>query len=224
MDSGGKTIEFLDFVKNLIISPPEQVFLMGDVFHLFLGHLPSSQKENAGLIALINALSEKTEVFYFEGNHDFGINSVLLPCVKLYPRSLQPALFLWEGRRFFLAHGDIFITKTYECYIRTMTSPLVLSLLKLLDRLSLGVIYAKVSKKIQKKPIKLLQMDGGAFEKFALERFEKYSQFAKKNNLGFVGGVIEGHFHIGKKLDYYISLPSFYCEKRAFIIQSNQKS
>ncbi|PAF47706.1 hypothetical protein BKH41_07095 [Helicobacter sp. 12S02232-10] len=213
---------FFNFVRKLILSPPKQVFLMGDIFHLLIGHLPSSQKQNFPLISLINELSDKTEIFYFEGNHDFGIDSFLLPKVKLYPRSLQPALFIWKEKRFLLAHGDIFLTRSYDFYIRTLNNPITLSFLKILDRLSFGIIYGAIAKKICQKSIKPLQINEKVFKKFSLERFQKYSKFAKKNNLGSIDGIIEGHFHIGKNLKHYISLPSFYCQKSAFIIQSNE--
>lgn len=211
-------------LKELITSPPIQVFLMGDIFHLLIGHIPSSQKENALLLKLINDLSNQTEVFYFEGNHDFGIDSFLLPKVKIYPRSLQPALFDYAGKHFLLAHGDIFLTKGYNAYIQTLSNPFCLSILKIIDRVSLGFIYKIISKKINKNPIKKFNLNNKDFEKFTQIRFDKYHNFAKKNHFKQIDGVIEGHFHIGKNFENYFSLPSFYCDKIGFVIQSEKEN
>ncbi|PAF53945.1 hypothetical protein BKH42_02970 [Helicobacter sp. 13S00482-2] len=214
----------LVLLEKLIISPPPQVFFMGDIFHLFIGHIPSSRKENIVLLELINKLAHKCEVFYFEGNHDFGIDGFLLPKVKIYPRSLQPAFFCYKQKHFLLAHGDIFLSNTYNGYIQILTSPFCLSILKILDQLSLGFIYRIISKKIYKKPIRKFILSDKDFEKFAKNRLEKYSKFVKKYHLEPIEGVIEGHFHIGKNFQNYFSLPSFYCEKSGFIIQSGKCS
>lgn len=213
----------LHLLKKLIISPPIQVFLMGDIFHLLIGHIPSSQKENVLLLKLINELSDQTEVFYFEGNHDFGIDGFLLPKVKIYPRSLQPALFCYKERYFLLAHGDIFLTKGYNAYIQTLSNPFCLSILKIIDRVSLGLIYKIISKKINKNPINKFNLSNKDFEKFAQMRFDKYYHFAKKNHFKQIDGIIEGHFHIGKNFQNYFSLPSFYCDKIGFVIQSEKE-
>lgn len=212
-----------NLLAKLIASPPAQVFFMGDIFHLLIGHIPSSVKENAYLLSLINELSHKSEVFYFEGNHDFGIDGFLLPKVKIYPRTLQPALFEHKQKYFLLSHGDIFITKGYEAYIQTLSSPFCLSILKIIDRLSLGCIYAIISKKINQKPIKKLDMSDKDFERFQEKRVHRYGYFAQKHHLGQIDGIIEGHFHIGKNLEGYFSLPSFYCDKIGFVIQSKKE-
>lgn len=207
-------------LKELIASPPIQVFLMGDIFHLLIGHIPSSQKENALLLKLINELSNQTEVFYFEGNHDFGIDSFLLPKVRIYPRSLQPALFCYKEKHFLLAHGDIFLTMGYNAYIQTLSHPFCLSVLKIIDRVSLGLIYKIISKKINNNPIRKFNISTKDFEKFTQMRFDRYHNFAKKNHFEQIDGIIEGHFHIGKNFQNYFSLPSFYCDKIGFVIQS----
>ncbi|PAF52233.1 metallophosphoesterase [Helicobacter sp. 13S00477-4] len=204
-------------IKKLIAHPPPQVFFMGDIFHLFIGHIPTSIKNNADIISLINDLSLKTEVFYFEGNHDFGIDAHLLNKVKIYPRSLQPAFFQYQNKKILLAHGDIFLTKNYDIYIRTLGNPFVLSILKLLDLLSFGVIYKNIANKINKKTIKKFQINDEDFVIFLKQRQKKYSNFAKKYDIKHINGIIEGHFHIGKIEQNYICLPSFYCEQIGFI-------
>lgn len=224
----------LDFLNKLILVPPPQVFLMGDIFHLLIGHLSSSVQENKFIINQINELSMVCEVYYFEGNHDFGIDTSLFPQVKIYPRILQPASFYHEDKHFLLAHGDIFIAKSYEFYIRMLTNPLTLSFLKLLDILSLSFIYKIISQKVYLKPVKSLSMDEKQFRNFSISRLKKYLTFIQDNELEAATGVIEGHFHIGQEIKVtnkeleinknqkqeiqtmrYIALPSYFCAQNS---------
>lgn len=206
---------FLAKLDSLIISPPPQVFFMGDIADLFIGHIPSSARQNRHLIQKINALSQQCEVFYFEGNHDFGIDSRLLPNVKIYPRIAQPALFDFGGKIYALAHGDIFIDKGYEIYIRAMNVAMILSGFRILDILSLGKIYDFIRHKVHKKRIKRLDFSQNGFYDFAKKRTQKYINNASKSSqnlnankisetsgisgISRISGIIEGHFHIGQR-------------------------
>ncbi|MGX3045223.1 hypothetical protein [Helicobacter sp. T3_23-1056] len=203
---------FLAKLDSLIISPPPQVFFMGDIADLFIGHIPSSARQNRHLIQKINALSQKCEVFYFEGNHDFGIDSRLLPNVKIYPRIAQPALFDFGGKIYALAHGDIFIDKGYEIYIRAMNVAMILSGFRILDILSLGKIYDFIRHKVHKKRIKRLDFSQNGFYDFAKKRTQKYINNVAKSSqnlhankksriseISGISGIIEGHFHIGQR-------------------------
>lgn len=234
-------IDLLDLLDSFISLPPQdlppQVFLMGDIADLFIGHIPSSITFNRCLIDKINTLSQKCEVFYFEGNHDFGIDCNILPNVKIYPRFLQPALFDFEGKIYALAHGDIFIDKGYEIYIKAMNSALTLSVLKLLDICSFGRIYRFANAKVNAKKIHHLELKKDSFHSFAKRRVQCYVNAIARNicNSGIdstsqkiqIHGIIEGHFHIGQKISQnfgefgdieYISLPSFYCQKEIFTL------
>lgn len=239
-DSSMCLLEVLDSFISLPPSDlPPQVFLMGDIADLFIGHIPSSLRFNQNLIDKINALSQKCEVFYFEGNHDFGIDSSILSNVKIYPRFLQPALFDFDGRIYALAHGDIFIGNGYEIYIKAMNSALTLSALKLLDICSFGKIYDFANAKVNAKKIHHLEFAKDSFCSFAKRRVECYVNAIAKSSKICVGksegtsqkiqirGIIEGHFHIGQKISQsfgkfgdieYISLPSFYCQREIFTL------
>ncbi|WP_147277893.1 hypothetical protein [Helicobacter fennelliae] len=216
--------DLLSLLAYLELNPPPQVFLMGDIAHLFIGHIQSSIKKHRLFIESINALSLKTQVFYFEGNHDFGIDMCVFPRVKIYPRSLQPAHFMFESSNFLIAHGDCFISKSYECYIHLMSASFVLSCFKILDILTCGYLYTYIERKINARRIKNMPLCGEKLEKFAKERFAKYQQYATNKGISCLSGVIEGHFHIGEIYKNYISLPSFYCSKRVFIIESSKKN
>ena len=208
----------LGLLEHLIASPPAQIFLMGDIAHLLIGHLPSSTKQHRDFLAIINKLARLCEVVYFEGNHDFGLDSALFPNVRIYPRSLQPAVFMYNDKCLFLSHGDYFIGTLYEAYIRTMNAPLTLSLLKLLDILSVGYLYNAITARINAKQIYNMSMPDEVFRWFANKRMQSYKQYAKRLGISIPFGVIEGHFHIGMMTKNFIALPSFYCNQRIFVL------
>lgn len=208
--------------------PRAQVFLMGDVAHLFLPHI--SIQGHEAFIALINALAKRAEVFYLEGNHDFGLDSRLMPEVRIYPRSLQPLCATLtrnggESKRYALAHGDLFVGRIYECYIRAISAPFTLSMLKLLHRLSLGGLYRLACSRVNAKKIRALELDStkfGGFGEFAKWRMACYGRIYAPESMGLDSSmrdstaphpnaqnlkaqlnvrlnVIEGHFHIGRR-------------------------
>ena len=200
-------------LEKWIENPPPQVFLMGDIFHLLIGHIPTSLKAHRDLLELLHTLSLKTEVFYFEGNHDFALPQSLLPRIKLYPRILQPAPFRFQDKHIFLAHGDIFISKAYSLYIRTLNHPFTLTLLRLLDYLTLGILYKSIAKKILKKPIKTLHNT----HNFAQNRLALYRHYARHlypAPLEF-DCVIEGHFHTTIHTSSYLAIPSYHCHQKS---------
>ncbi|MBQ6223824.1 MAG: metallophosphoesterase, partial [Campylobacter sp.] len=54
---------------------PSQIFMLGDMFD-FLANTTYSQKFYEFEINLINEISKKCEIFYFEGNHDFNLAEI----------------------------------------------------------------------------------------------------------------------------------------------------
>ncbi|MBR2495430.1 hypothetical protein [Helicobacter sp.] len=227
---------FIGLLQSLLLNPPTQLFLMGDIAHLFIPHITHNAVIHREFITLLNALSHRMEVFYFEGNHDFGLDSRLLPRVKIYPRKLQPAVFTYQNKLFLLSHGDCFITKGYEYYITALSAPFTLSVLKLIDTISLGYIHSCARSLVNAKHIKSLALNEYDFRDFASKRIAAYKHYTYCNAHDLPTlqnqvhkpykqtpekcdfGVIEGHFHIGKKWQNFFALPSFYCEKRILVL------
>ncbi len=189
-DSHINSFERLHFIDYLLKLNPPQVFLMGDIFNLFIPHIRSSLNAHKEHILALNKLSARSETFYFFGNHDFGINSSIFPNIRIYPRALQPAYFrIYHNKRSFkvaLSHGDFFISTLYSLYINFMNSPLALSLLKLADLLSAGKIYDKIELSLAQKHIKSMR----PAISFINARLQKYLKFNSSIDI-----VIEGHFH-----------------------------
>ena len=88
-----KRKEFESFLKNLLKNPPPQLFLLGDIFDFLSNEIDYFKKINKTLINLINELSKKTQIFYFEGNHDFNLKDLFSKEISIYPISNQPQIF-----------------------------------------------------------------------------------------------------------------------------------
>ena len=85
---------FLTLLKKLEsgeIQTP-QLFLMGDNFDLLFGYNEYIQTFSKEAIILLQRLSQKLEIHYFEGNHDFCLTAVF-PHMQVYTRDKQPITF-----------------------------------------------------------------------------------------------------------------------------------
>ncbi|WP_051420489.1 metallophosphoesterase [Helicobacter pametensis] len=210
----------LDYLDLLLDSPPSQLILMGDIAQVLLGNLKSSIKSNLSLLTALNRLETKgVQIIWFEGNHDFFLHHIkqtkLLKQTIFIPRTKQPTLCAYQNKSYLLAHGDLFLSSKYELYIKTLTN--IPKLLQVIDYLSAGEIYLEIESKLTNKPIKQHPFH---FFEFASSRIEAYKEYSPTP----FDGIIEGHFHIGKKLELYgiqyISLPSFYFEPKGIEIQT----
>ncbi|CRF40521.1 UDP-2,3-diacylglucosamine diphosphatase [Helicobacter ailurogastricus] len=201
------------FLEKIRARPPSQLFLMGDIFQILVGSVV--QSHTPCVLEQIESLSRQIPVFYFEGNHDFGLRS--LPQLKnatIYPRGTQPVAFTHKNKIYCLAHGDLFLGFGYGLYIRLLLNGLSLRSLGFLARFR--PLYALVSAPIYAKQIKNFPQSDLDFTRFATARLEQYTLC--KNGTPPLSGVIEGHFHIGRihkpqESPLYVGLPSFYCTK-----------
>ena len=85
---------FLNLLKKLDnnkIKTP-QLFLMGDNFDLLFGYNDYIQTFSKEAIDLLQTLSKKIEIYYFEGNHDFCLKEIF-PDIQVYSREEQPITF-----------------------------------------------------------------------------------------------------------------------------------
>jgi len=190
---------FLALLKDLDsgeIQTP-QLFLMGDNFDLLFGYNNYIQSFSQEAISLLQKLSKHIEIHYFEGNHDFCL-SRLFPNIYVYPREIQPIIFSLGEQKVGLSHGDKYATSLgYNLYSWLLRKPLTLKLLRPFEKKIIDYKMAKLSTK------KICHNFKG-FQK----RVEKILEYYKEVDL-----VIEGHFHQGKILGKYISLPSQACDK-----------
>ncbi|MFZ2890560.1 UDP-2,3-diacylglucosamine diphosphatase, partial [Sulfuricurvum sp.] len=177
---------FIDFLRALesgeIITP--QLILMGDVFDMLYGPIPRTYPYNTEGIDLINRLSDRMEILYLEGNHDFLLDG-LFPNVLVIRRENQPLMMSYEGKRVAVLHGDSAMGMGYEIYTALIRSPLVLGFLRLIDIIGKGFIISWLEQQMKRKShCRNIEHFEALIEK-RLHLFE-----GKKIDI-----LIEGHFH-----------------------------
>ncbi|RDU68949.1 hypothetical protein CQA62_04945 [Helicobacter cholecystus] len=207
--------DLLGYLHLLFDHPPSQIVLFGDIAQVLVGNLKSSLKANIELIDLLSSF-EKTQMIWLEGNHDFALSALqkkgYLNNTTMIPRQCQPLLAEFEGKSYYLAHGDLFLGIGYELYARILRHSQ--EILWLIDWLSGGEIYEEFEEKLYSKAIR---QENFHFFEFSARRIMAYQKYARKQGVK-IDGIIEGHFHIGKKIEIkgikYISLPAFYFTSR----------
>ena len=203
---GDELVEILRAIeqKRLISS---QLILMGDIFDLLFGCGEYIKSFSSDGIELLNKLSKTIEIIYLEGNHDFYLKP-LFPEIQIYPREYQPVEFKLNDKKVILSHGDRFETGIgYEIYSFLIRHPVVLNILRVAEKFV-------IDKNINHLKSKKICKEFKDFEK----RVDKILQnYPKDTDL-----VIEGHYHQGKKIKNYISLPSLVCQKSLGVVKDGE--
>ncbi|MBQ7271623.1 MAG: UDP-2,3-diacylglucosamine diphosphatase [Campylobacter sp.] len=190
-----KFLEFINSQKTL----PTQIFFLGDMFD-FLANTTYTQKFYQYEINLINEISQKTQIFYFEGNHDFNLAEIF-PSVKVFSHYDQPASFKTEfGEILQISHGDIFLPKITQISLLFLRNRQFLKFMNFIDK----ICKFKISKAILKsQENKILYKKAENFMNFIKPKIHNYN--AKI--------VVEGHYHQDEILKFenqtYINLNSF---------------
>lgn len=180
-----------------------QLFLMGDIFDFLCGESEYFIKINQKPIQLINELSHKIDIFYFEGNHDFNLSSIF-PKLKVYPRQNQPIEFKLNDKICYLSHGDIFTNFNYNVFCKIIRNSILLRIINFFDFKNL--ISKSIETQLNNKMI-CRKIDN--FDTIIKKRIDSYPKCEY---------IIEGHFHqntntIYKNIEYF-NLPSAFCSKK----------
>jgi len=184
----------------------QQLFLMGDNFDLLFGHNDYIQTFSSQAITLLQKLSTKIEIHYFEGNHDFCLSDIFTN-MSVYTRDEQPIRFSLGDKKVAISHGDKYVTGFgYDLYCKVLRNKITLTLLKPFGK----VIISHRMKKLSQKQI--CQTFYG-FEKRVEAILEHYTD---------VDLVIEGHFHQSKIVGKYISLPSQACQGLVGVVEEGE--
>ncbi len=195
---------------------PTQLLLMGDIFDTLFGPIPYTLEANKEMIALLNAIAQKIEVIYLEGNHDFCLEGIFQN-IKVYPLTAQPLTCNYKNKTIYLAHGDHSEKLGYKIYTAWIRNRFVLIFLKYLDLLGNHFILKKLDNYLQKKE------DCNHFKTFKAYIAARL----KKRFSHSCDYFIEGHFHQNRSFrvdDFiYINLAAFACNQRYFIVQSSQE-
>ncbi|HLD22788.1 MAG TPA: hypothetical protein VJA83_02520 [Sulfuricurvum sp.] len=210
-------ISFIDFLHALdsgeIVT--RQLILMGDVFDMLYGPIPRTYHYNTEGIELLNRLSERLEIIYLEGNHDFLIGD-LFPLITVVRREHQPLIFTYEGKNIAISHGDSAMGIGYEVYTALIRSPLVLRFLRLIDTIGEGFIVRWLEDQMKRKS-----------HCRSIENFYALIQKRLESlKLKSIDILIEGHFHQNCSFHFsqfhYINVGAFACNERYFSVQSIQ--
>ena len=199
---------FLDLLKKLEsgeIKTP-QLFLMGDNFDLLFGYNDYIQTFSKEAISLLQTLSKKLEVHYFEGNHDFCLTEVF-PDIQVYAREQQPIMFQVDEKNVAISHGDKYVTGFgYDLYCKVLRNKKTLTFLKPFEK-------AIIDHRMKKLSQKHICFTFNGFEKRVDEILEHYNE---------ADLVIEGHFHQCKTVGKYISLPSLACQGMVGVMEEGE--
>jgi len=183
-----------------------QLFLMGDNFDLLFGYNDYIQTFSSEAITLLQKLSKKLEIHYFEGNHDFCLDE-LFPGIKVYSREQQPVMFTLGDKKVSISHGDKYVTGFgYDLYCKSLRNKTTLTLLKPFEK-------AIIDHRMKKLSQKHICQDFHDFEKRVEAILEHYTE---------ADLVIEGHFHQSKIIGKYISLPSQACQDKVAVIEEGE--
>lgn len=194
----------------------QQLILMGDMFELLFGVIKQTHKDNAEEIALLNKLSKRIEIIYFEGNHDFGLKRIFSD-IRVFPLQEQPVLSVFKGQNILLSHGDTNTPLGYQIYTKLIRNPVILYLIGIADKICAHCIISWLKSRGEKKD-----------PCYKIKRFKEIiHQRLKSVKSETVDVVIEGHFHQDLSFSlngfYYINLASFACNQKYFTVQSNEE-
>jgi UDP-2,3-diacylglucosamine hydrolase len=183
-----------------------QLFLMGDNFDLLFGYNEYIQSFSKEAITLLQSLSKKLEIHYFEGNHDFCLAEVF-PDIEVYSREEQPITFELHEKKVAISHGDKYATGLgYDLYCKILRNKKTLTFLKPLEK-------AIIDHRMKKLSQKHICFNFVGFEKRVDEILEYYSE---------ADLVIEGHFHQCKTVGKYVSLPSLACQGMVGVMEEGE--
>ena len=222
-------LKFLRAIDSGEIKEPPQIFLLGDMFDFLTGEGEYTINFYAEHLKLIDKISEKIEIFYFEGNHDFRLSNLLKKTreiceghemqsgkgVMVYDICAQPANFKTiSGEHVQIAHGDIFLPFIDKYALRFLRLRWFLKFMNALDK----ILDFKISKAILAKLTK----------KNLHYKISNFKELMSKHLQGFDASiVIEGHYHQGELFDiydrFYINLPCFACEQSYFVVEYAQQ-
>lgn len=207
--------DFLALLDALISSPPPQVFMLGDMFEFLCPYTPYTLKANSEAIEKIDILSQKTELIYLEGNHDYLLQSVFKNALVV-PLKEQPLMLSYHGKTAAVMHGDKYADASYQLYASLIRNPLFIMLLRFLTLDINGRFIKKLYDKLSHKQI-CTHKEGFAAKKLSS---------VKKYPLCDVNAIIEGHNHIriSETADtlQYEALAAFACNKSFFKVEFKQ--
>lgn len=206
--------------KELLESQRRQIFLMGDIFDFLVGYVEQSLKDNQKTLELLEQLSFKHEIYYFEGNHDFLLSQIsYFKNIHCIPLKSQPLCCQFNEKEAYLAHGDIFLSWYYKLFTILLRQKYLIVFLNVFSK----ILYPKIINYLQTKNVKRIKKYQDSTFDFANFTQMRVAKYFNRFPISRDSYIIEGHFHLGKIAKVqninYIALPFFACKKRYFIVE-----
>ncbi len=194
---------------------PSQLFLVGDMFDLFIGGANNTEAFALPYVKKLEKLANNFPIYYLEGNHDFNLKKYFKR-VKVFNIDKQPLRIGGVDGDILLSHGDCYCGVGYKLYTSFIRYPFVVKILNYIDERLNGVIVKKILRDQFKKN---LCRDIENFEEIISKKLASYPT----ENVSF---VLEGHYHQNKKFSYknfiYQNFSSFACDKSYFVVKCAQ--
>ena len=102
-----KTVQGLD--RFLQHHTADAVFLLGDVFEVWVGDDSAHSGFAAQGIELLRAAASRKPLYFMAGNRDFLLSEALLTSLGI-TKLADPTTFEFGNERFLLSHGDLYCT------------------------------------------------------------------------------------------------------------------
>lgn len=131
----------LDFLSDLHLSPDtpatlaalaahlqetsaEAVFLLGDIFEVWIGDDARHQDFEASCVELLHAASQRQTLYFMAGNRDFLVGPDMLAACGMQGLA-DPTVLNAFGQRWLLSHGDALCLddKPYQAFRAQVRSP-----------------------------------------------------------------------------------------------------
>lgn len=203
-------LTFLDAIQEGRIKT-KQLILLGDIFDALVGGSSFLINVNRKAITRLQALSKKIEIIYFEGNHDFLLHK-LFDTMTVIPLKNQPTIGMAGKNKVALAHGDYNQGLAYKVYTAIIRSPMCVSIINFLDKISNNFILRTLFAHLQEKQICK-----------NVEEFKTIRSSALIKDPLECDWIIEGHFHQGVKWENshmkYYNIDAFACNQSYFTVQ-----
>lgn len=181
----------------------DRIYLLGDIFEFYFGYKNFIYKHHVKLLALLKAVSKKTELYIFEGNHEYKLEGLRqFADIHIVKDSLEEK---FDGLRVYMEHGDMIDREdiSYRVFRNTLKNRFMCRIIEHIKPSFLFLLSKKAShfSKIDIKSKKDRHTDD-ALEKFANSKIK-----------GGVDAVILAHTHnptlIKKNSGIYINTGDF---------------
>ncbi len=180
----------------------DHLFIVGDLFDLFVGHKAVFEKRFCELIDKIKGFhSKNVSVYYIEGNHDFHLEGIFDDAhhVRIFSDSFHYEAF---GKRFFFCHGDSINYRDvgYQLFRMTTRNLFFQSLIdavpgEFIDKV--GTLMSGSSRKLNLQRSSYAEYDEGTvkiFRNYACEKIASGYDF-----------VIMGHSHFFDEIKFRVN-------------------